>query len=692
MSHFSGKWKQTGATAIALILIALFLIGVAALGMSPFASKPAPAGETDVTIRTYLCREAAQITDGAVHDLTTARAWNNQRPKKLQQYYEMLGIDHLMAKSERPPLNVKVTGVLDREKYRIEKLYYESLPKLYVTANLYVPKGLKGRAPGVLYVCGHSPGQKVPYQPHARRWAELGFVTLIIDSIQLGEIRGFHHGCYREGWWNWYSRGYTPAGVECWNGIRGIDLLQSRPEVDPDRIGVTGISGGGANSWWIGAADERVKVVAPVCGTGTIKSHVAERTVDGHCDCMYYINYYGWDLSDVGALIAPRPLLVASANRDGLFTIESIKDYCDRVEKVYKRLGVGDRFQFVETPGPHSYHKISRTAIFSWFMKHLMNSDVNPEAIADVDERNEAEKDLVVYGDNKPADEKLTTVQDWFIPKAEPPAIADKSSLEKERKRIVDLLAQRTFHQFPAKPCPLNSRVTMRNAEGNSNSRILFASEDGIELVATFAVPKGAQEQKKSPCMVFLRSPRSKRGEAEGIAGRLSGAWTRLIVNTRGVWETSWSDDQQWHLRRAAAIAGRTIASMRVYDALRALELARALPEVDPAKVAIGGDGEMAVVAAYAALLDGKVSALVLSNPPASLDLPSEKDGTSTATELLGALRIADLPVAAGLVWPARVAFVGKKPASYDWTLDLYRRLGTPEKAAAAANLGAWRE
>jgi hypothetical protein len=91
-------------------------------------------------------------------------------------------------------------------------------------------------------------------------------------------------------------------------------------------------------------------------------------------------------------------------------------------------------------------------------------------------------------------------------------------------------------------------------------------------------------------------------------------------------------------------------------------------------------------------LLDGKVSALMLSNPPASLDLPSAKDGTSSATELLGALRIADLPVAAGLVWPARIALVGKKPASYDWTTDLYRRLGTPEKATAIANLSAWRE
>ncbi|MCX8037695.1 MAG: acetylxylan esterase, partial [Candidatus Sumerlaeia bacterium] len=178
---------------------------------------------------------------------------------------------------------------------------------------------------------------------------------------------------------------------------------------------------------------------------------------------------------------------------------------------------------------------------------------------------------------------------------------------------------------------------------------------------------------------------------AESAVGRLDSKWARLIVNTRGVWETSWGEDQQWHLRRASAIIGRTIASLRVYDALRALELARSLPEVDPKRVGIGGDGEMAVVAAYAALLDGKVSALVLSNPPASLDLPSAKDGTGVATELLGALRIADIPVAAGLVCPANLVFVGKAPDTYNWAIEMYKKLNLASKVATVPNLGAWK-
>ena len=135
---------------------------------------------------------------------------------------EMMGFWDYPDSPQRTPLNVKVTGVVDRPRYRIEKLYYESLPKLYVDANLYVPKDLKGKAPGILYTCGHNQDQKGDYQAHGRRFAELGFVCLLIETIQRGESKGYHHGPYEEGWFHWYSRGYTVAGIEMYNGIRGL--------------------------------------------------------------------------------------------------------------------------------------------------------------------------------------------------------------------------------------------------------------------------------------------------------------------------------------------------------------------------------------------------------------------------------------------------------------------------------------
>ena len=126
---------------------------------------------------------------------------------------------------------------------------------------LWRPAGA-GRFPAILF--NHGSGRTVDDLTVGRGpesigplFARHGYVCLVLDSLQLGEIAAIHHGTYREGRWWWHSRGYTPAGVECLNGIRGIDYLISRPDVDPQRIAVTGISGGGAATFWIAAADER---------------------------------------------------------------------------------------------------------------------------------------------------------------------------------------------------------------------------------------------------------------------------------------------------------------------------------------------------------------------------------------------------------------------------------------------------
>src|SRR5262249_48940537 len=152
------------------------------------------------------------------------------------------------------------TGTIEHERVLIEKLHYQSRPGLYVTANLYRPREPRGRLPAVLYVCGHSgrgrDGNKTAYQDHGMWFATNGHICLILDTLQLGAAPGIHHGTYREGRGWWQALGYTPAGAECWNGIRGIDYLASRPDVDPEHIAVTGISGGGASTIWIAAADE----------------------------------------------------------------------------------------------------------------------------------------------------------------------------------------------------------------------------------------------------------------------------------------------------------------------------------------------------------------------------------------------------------------------------------------------------
>lgn len=630
-----------------------------------------------MTIRDYLSREARRITDRALSDFTDAAAWRRLLPEKRRQYLEMMGFEEFPPYEQRPPLNVKVTGVVERPKYRIEKLYYESLPKLYVTANLYVPKG-DGKFPGVVYVCGHSDTQKVHYQAHPRRFAELGFVCLIVETIQLGEVRGYHHGCYREGWFHWYSRGYTPAGIEMLNGIRGLDLLVQREEVDASMLGVTGISGGGAASWWIAAGDERIQVAAPVCGTATLASHIYDRTIDGHCDCMWWINTYRWDWADVGALIAPRPLMIASADRDGIFTIASIREVYSQLKGLYEKLGVVDNLRLVETPGEHSYHERSRTAIFSWFIKHLQGKDTPPEQVGDIDEspaRQESADTLRVFVNGPlPEDRTLTIHEDFFVP-PKPPQIEDRTQLEEARRRVITSLKQRTFGAFPTNPPPLDVKVEFEFASGNTTGcRFAFTSEEGWRLHGRLTIANDVK--RPAPVVVALRLPGEERNATESFVGRVRAPWAKVVIEPRGTGETAWGEELQWHLRRAAAWTGRTLASMRVYDVLRALEAVRTLPQVDSKQVSLAARGEMAAVALYAALLDGQVRTLFLESPPATQNAPSQRDGKGAAIEMLNCLRITDLPQVAGLLYPTELVFIGDCPATYAWAEELYRKLG----------------
>jgi dienelactone hydrolase len=641
-------------------------------------------------LRTYLCRTARRLSDRTLADFADPAAHARLLPEKRRQFLDMMGLQTLAPLEERTPPKVTVTGVLEREGYRIEKLHYEALPGFGLTANLYVPEGLTEPAPGVLYVCGHAADQKVHYQGHPRRFAQLGFVCLIVETVQLGEVAGYHHGCYREGWWHWYSRGYTSAGIELLGGIRGLDLLQARPEVDGGRLGVTGISGGGASSWWVAAGDERVKVSAPCCGTATLASHVIDKTIDGHCDCMWWINSRQWDLPDVGALIAPRPLLIASADRDGIFTIESIREVYERLAKLYGMLGVAENVKLIETPGPHSYHERSRTGIFAWFANHLQGRDIPPEAIGDIEgdpEGPETVEALRVYVAGPPADNRLPRIQDELIPLAGPPPIDSRDEVEPTRKALVAALREHTFGGFPQEPCPLDPRVEFRFVDnGTRGYRFTYASEEDWRLAGRLLVRK--EQDEAGPCAVILRSPREARNAAEGLAGRL-GRWpAKAIIEPRGTGDTSYGDEQQWHLRRAAAWCGTTLASMRVYDVLRGLEAIRALPEASADELTLVAQGEMCAVALYAALLDGGVGGLCLIDPPATQDAPSEPDGAGPAIEMLNCLRYTDLPYVAGLLWPAKLSIIGECPETYQWARELYARLGTPGSFEATASLG----
>src|SRR5262249_41137372 len=273
-----------------------------------FAAGPSvvsPTAHGDRLRDAYFLLQAKKLGENALADVRTKEDWKRRAPEMRRQFLDMMGLWPLPPRTALKPV---ITGKLTTPHYRVEKLHYQSMPGLYVTANLYLPLKVNKPAPAVLYVCGHgavikdkvSYGNKVTYQHHGAWLAEHGYVCLIVDTLQLGEIQGIHHGLYRRGMWWWVSLAYAPAGIELWTGMRGLDYLGTRPEVDKERLGVAGRSGGGATSWWVMAADERVRAAVPVAGIADLRAHVSEGypgklqagVVAGHCDCMYMHNTY----------------------------------------------------------------------------------------------------------------------------------------------------------------------------------------------------------------------------------------------------------------------------------------------------------------------------------------------------------------------------------------------------------------
>ena len=290
--RFSSGLPHSRRDIAALILVVAFL---------PLTAQPqeSPARRHEQATN-YLKRAALQISARSLTNIESPSDWIRERPILRRQLLEMLGLDPL---PDRTPLRPKITGRLDRPNFTVEKLVFQSLPGLYVTGNLYLPKISPKPFPTILYLCGHAPhplGAKFNYQDRAAWFARNGFACLILDTLEFGEVAGIHHGLHDLNMWNWLSLGYTPAGVEVWNAIRALDYLESRPEIDSTRLGLTGISGGGAITWYTAAVDERVAAAAPVCSTFTFGSQAANWRAFGAMRLHLFSQYLWPGLSGRG--------------------------------------------------------------------------------------------------------------------------------------------------------------------------------------------------------------------------------------------------------------------------------------------------------------------------------------------------------------------------------------------------------
>ncbi len=466
----------------------------------------------DRMLAEYFRLETKRLADACLTDISSLGQWKANRPGYHRQFCQMLGLDPMPPRTELKPV---ITGQVEAEDIVVEKLHFQSMPGLYVTGNLYRPKEVREPLPAILYVCGHgavkkgniSYGNKCTYQHHGIWFAKHGYVCLTIDTIQLGEIEGIHHGTYRYGMWWWNSYGYTPAGVEAWNCVRALDYLQTRKEVDPKRIGVTGRSGGGAYSWWIAALDERIQAAAPVAGITDLQNHVVDGCVEGHCDCMYIVNTYQWDYPLVAALIAPRPLLLGNTDDDSIFPLDGVERLFEKVRRIYQLYGAEDKLQKAIFPGGHKDLPELQKAAFAFFDKHLKALSRDPGEVG----RKLFEPEQLKVFQELPSDQINTTIQEQFVRLASGAAPPEsKGAWQKQVSEWRQALEEQTFRSWPKQPPPLALQPAWQaELPDLQAAQYEFTSQEAIRLPLlrlhkARGNPPGSTEQPKEALFLVL--------------------------------------------------------------------------------------------------------------------------------------------------------------------------------------------
>ena len=670
-----------------LLFLSQLLVASGAPSYPDIPTKPT-AG--DRMLANYFEAETAKVEAASLAGIKTAEDWNQSKDLRRAQLREMLGLDPM---PERTPLKAEVTGSQAHDGIVVENVVFQSRPGLYVTGNFYRPAEQGGALPAILYVCGHSRqkadgvsfGNKTAYHHHGVWFAKHGYVCLTIDTVQLGEIEGIHHGTYREGRWWWNARGYSSAAVEAWNGIRAIDYLETRSEADMQKVGITGRSGGGAYSWWVSALDERVKVAVPVAGIASLRNHVVDGCVEGHCDCMYHVNTYRWDFAEVAALVAPRPLLIANTDKDGIFPLDGVVDVYTKTRRIYKLLGAEKNIGLAIAEGPHKDTQPLRTEAFHWFERHLKGRASTDEI--DTEAPKVLDRTTMRALSTIPTDEIVTKVDETFVKFAPAPELpADKAAWAQMRDGWMTNLREKCFRGWPGEAGDLAVKRLGGKEHGGVEVGIYrFGSQKPFRFPLIVAEPTAGVER-----VVLMAVDEAgwekwtKRGAADFSALRKraaeGGKTAFVLFAPRGVGATAWTSDERERVqvRRRFMLLGQTLDGMRVWDIRRSIAAVREIETLAELPLTIEAENAMACNVLYASLFEDDLRSLELANLPVS-----HRGGAI----YLNVLRYLDVPAAAAMAAErCPISLHGADVDAWSFASSASEKLGWGENFAFAGD------
>jgi len=579
-----------------------------------------------------------------VPPLARTRAELEARRSPLQmRLRHSLGLDPW---PEKKPLNAQVVGELPRAGYKIEKLVYAAWAGLPISAHLYIPEDRDQPCPGLVYACGHwmEAGKlALPIQSFCAAAATMGIVTLVYDPIGQGErlVSWREHGHLDA-----LLVGQCQLGFMVWESIRALDYLLSRPEVDPNRIGMTGASGGGLNTLFTAAIEERFACAIPVAYPCTFFGAMhAERDLnweDGTdvCNQMPQVMSYA-EMSDIASLFIPKPCMIITGTRDKIFPIEGARQIAAAIQHNYELHGVPDRFRLAEFDEEHGYQVDLRQAAYGWLKQWLLgegNGSPVPEPHLDLlpdpypvgymyppepapgHVRDQSPTLTPVPGAlpgfcfplHKAKDSELVIGEKLRSVAAELPIIPRIPTRPNElldwqeeiKRRMRDVLGP-----FPTKS-DLHPRIFNQVWEsGMMVERITFHSEEGIIIPGLFILPEIWKQP--MPLIIYVGEWGKMQAIHSGlIEAMVQAGYGLLAIDVRGVGETATSD---FEAATNLLMMDRPLFGQRVFDVIRAVdfiwERCTIAPQIDKGRLVILGEGVGGLWGLYATALDSRVAA-----------------------------------------------------------------------------------
>lgn len=607
----------------------------------------------------FYARRAAWIAQRDATTIPNADQWTRERPTVHRQFMTSIGL------SVMPPecdLRAKDMGQLSGDGYTVTKLAYQFMPDCWGSAYLYRPAdaSYEKSLPGVLYACGYHVAGGIGFQEHGIAWARRGYVCLIYDTTMQQDNPGDHHAMIRGDAPHWIARGYTPLGVEVLNGMRALDLLIAQPNVDADRVGVTGISGGGTQSFHLAAADDRLRGVAAVAGVSCPAYAVANRHMMSHADTFYTRNLFARDVSVFGALIAPRALMLAFPRHDHLFTPAEYRALHQRIHARYDGLGCGEVCTLLEYDGPHGYnHRDTTDAIHHWFDQHVAGEahpDVDTLAIADSGALMD-EVALSVYRGQTPQPNHVAALPELISQRGQvrlPEEASDWSRIKQER---CTQLRSEVFGLIDDVQQPQQLESIGKWQVGESWRQAWHGSLDGMaQMVVQIGAAGGAS----------VVAVGDRLTEALPLAGDVWDVCRHHDCNAVGIepraaGRHAFAKQHLHTLNREGCSVGLTPTMMMVQDLHHLLPALADERQSKDCKQYLYGRGEGAIAVLFHALLCAQddVAGVFLEDLPTSIE--------RTSHQIMHLLHVLDISHAVALLAPMPVALINREGSGHPW-------------------------